>query len=270
MTLSLMLACGPHYAAEPVKKPAGKEAAPAAPKKKSPVKAASRPDSNVPAAVPSKTQAAKSALSPGTKKPDSVPMPDDPPRSGSAPNVAISPDELKEFHAQPAAVKKLIESGLALAGQNLSYIYGSSDPAKGGLDCSGFIYHVLRQHGFTQVPRDSSGQYTWVRRARGFRAVISRKADSFELDELLPGDLLFWTGTYATPNDPPISHVMLYLGTEKSTGTRVMVGSSDGRTYRGQKRNGASVFDFLMPRMPATGDQRSAFVGYGRIPGLRD
>jgi cell wall-associated NlpC family hydrolase len=164
----------------------------------------------------------------------------------------------------------VIESSLELARQNLTYTFGSSDPKNGGLDCSGFIYFVLRQHGFTQVPRDSSGQYVWVRRARGFRAVVGRKADSFEMDELLPGDLLFWTGTYATDHDPPVSHAMLYLGTEKSTGAKVMVGSSDGRTYRGQKRNGVSVFDFAMPRAPVSGDSRSTFIGYGRIPGLRD
>ncbi len=203
------------------------------------------------------------------KIPDAEPPP---PASTSvpAPNVSIATGDIIEFHAQPAAVKKLIESCLVLAGQNLTYTYGSSDPATGGLDCSGFIYFSLRQHGFAQVPRDSSSQYAWVRRARGFRAVISRKADSFEFDELLPGDLLFWVGTYATDHDPPVSHVMLYLGTEKSTGAKVMIGSSDGRAYHGQKRNGVSVFDFTMPRTPSNADSRSTFVGYARIPGLRD
>lgn len=266
----VMLGCAPHHAAEPVEKPAAKQSGTAVPKKKSRAKATSEPVSESPPALPSKTKAPRSASLPASKQVEREPEPNEPPRSATVPNATIAPAELVEFNAQPAAVKKLIEFSLALAGQNLTYTYGSSDPANGGLDCSGFIYHVLRQHGFTQVPRDSSGQYTWVRHARGFRSVISRKSDSFELDELLPGDLLFWTGTYATPNDPPISHVMLYLGTEKSTGTKVMVGSSDGRTYQGQKRNGASVFDFLMPRAPISGDQRTAFVGYGRIPGLRD
>ena len=138
------------------------------------------------------------------------------------------------------------------------------------MDCSGFIYYVLRQHGLTQVPRDSSGLYVWVRKAHGFRAVISRKPDSFEMDELLPGDLLFWIGTYATDHDPPVSHTMIYLGTEKSSGNKIMMGSSDGRTYHGQKRNGVSVFDFQMPRISTDGDQRTSFIGYARIPGLRD
>ena len=84
-----------------------------------------------------------------------------------------------EYRSQPAGVRKLIESSLDLARQNLTYTFGSADPANGGLDCSGFIHYVLRQHGLTQVPRDSSALYMWVRKAHGFRAVISRKADSF-------------------------------------------------------------------------------------------
>lgn len=227
-----------------------------------------------PAPKPAQTPDASSANSANTKakvkKPEDEPAASPAASSTAAPSASISTDDLVEFQAQPAAVKRIIESCLDLTRQNLTYTFGSCDPKSGGMDCSGFIYFVLRQHGFTQVPRDSSGQYVWVRRARGFRAVVSRKADTFEMDELLPGDLLFWTGTYATPNDPPVSHAMLYLGTEKSTGTKVLAGSSDGRSYRGQKRNGVSVFDFTMPRTPANGEQRSTFIGYGRIPGLRD
>ena len=225
-----------------------------------------------PAATPEPDSPAKPKATPPPKTKPPVPEPEDAPgaKSAAAPNVSIAPEEILEFRAQPAGVRKLIESSLELARQNLTYTFGSADPANGGLDCSGFIYHVLRQHGLAQVPRDSSGLYVWVRKARGFRAVISRKPDSFEMDELLPGDLLFWTGTYATENDPPVTHTMIYLGTEKATGGKIMIGSSDGRSYRGQKRKGVSVFDFTMPRTSAADAQRSTFVGYARIPGLRD
>ncbi|CAN5823114.1 hypothetical protein BH11VER1_BH11VER1_24030 [soil metagenome] len=217
-----------------------------------------------------KTKATTSGPASQVEKPEVKPevLPIEKPVTAS--NVAIASADLREFAAQPESVKKLIESSLELAKQNLTYTYGSSDPVNGGLDCSGFIYYVLRQHGFSHVPRDSSGQYVWVRSARGFRAVISRKMDGFEMDELLPGDLLFWTGTYASKNDPPISHVMLYLGTEKSTDAKVMIGSSDGRTYRDQRRNGVSVFDFKLPKAVSNGDSQSVFVGYGCIPGLRE
>jgi cell wall-associated NlpC family hydrolase len=209
---------------------------------------------------------------PSAKTDKSEPEPEVSPsgKSTAASTASILPAEILEFHAQPPGVRKLIESSLELARQNLVYVPGSADPAKGGFDCSGFIYYVLRQYGMTQVPRDSSGLYVWVRKARVFRAVVSRKPENFELDELLPGDLLFWTGTYATDHDPPVTHTMLYLGTEKSSGAKIMIGSSDGRTYRGQRRNGTSVFDFTMPRTPIAGEQHATFIGYARIPGLRD
>ena len=203
-------------------------------------------------------------------KPDAVPEVPPSVKPASAPNAAIASADILEFHAQPAGVRTLIESGLDLARKNLTYTFGSADPANGGMDCSGFIYYLLRQHGLTQVPRDSSGLYLWARKARGFRAVISRKPDSIEMDELLPGDLLFWIGTYATDHDPPVTHTMLYLGTEKATGAKIMIGSSDGRSYHGQRRNGVSVFDFTMPRTPASGELQTTFIGYARIPGLRD
>ena len=186
------------------------------------------------------------------------------------PNVSLSPDAIEGYEKYPPKVRQILDAGLALTRQNLGYTYGSADPANGGMDCSGFIYYVLKQNGFPDVPRDSSQQYVWVRKAGDFYAVLSRKEDSFEFDDLKPGDLLFWRGTYNIDRDPPITHTMIYLGREKRTNTRVMIGSSDGRTYDGKQRWGVSVFDFKMPPPPKSGDAKISpvFVGYGRIPGL--
>ena len=168
-------------------------------------------------------------------------------------------------------MKKLVEASLALAARNLTYKYGSADPANGGMDCSGFVYYILRENGFNEVPRDSSQQYVWVRKSGRFEAVISKSDDSFEMDNLKPGDLLFWTGTYDIERDPPITHAMIYLGKEKSTGRRIMAGASDGRVYRDQSRFGVSIFDFKVSRSKAAANGRTPdFVGYGRIPGLGD
>ena len=240
-------------------------------KKKPAAAGTETPEKSEPATGVKKSDAkSKAALAIKATESDAVPEGSVSMKAKVAPNATIAPEDIVEFHAQPAGVRKLIESSLGLAGQNLTYTYGSADPASGGLDCSGFIYYVLRQHGLTQVPRDASGLYVWVRKAGKFRAVISRKPDSFEMDELLPGDLLFWVGTYATDHDPPVTHAMIYLGTERAGGAKIMIGSSDGRAYHGQKRNGVSVFDFTMPRTPIAGEQRATFIGYARIPGLRD
>ena len=186
------------------------------------------------------------------------------------PNASLSPDQIANYDSDPPKVRQILDAGLALTKENLGYTYGSADPANGGMDCSGFVYYVLKQNGFPDVPRDSSQQYVWVRKGGNFKAVVSRKEDSFELDDLKPGDLLFWRGTYNIDRDPPITHSMIYLGREKRTNKRVMIGSSDGRTYDGKQRWGVSVFDFKMPPPPKSGDAKisPSFVGYGRIPGL--
>jgi cell wall-associated NlpC family hydrolase len=191
----------------------------------------------------------------------------------AAPMATIKPEALREFSEQPAEVQRLIRNSLVLTEQNLGYKYGSADPAAGGMDCSGFIFYVLSNAGYKDVPRDSAGQYAWVRKSSDFHAVLSRSADSFELNDLKPGDLLFWSGTYKVDRDIPITHVMIYLGKEKPTGKSVMVGATDGRSYDGVRRYGVSVFDFKMPSgKPNTDDPdlTARFEGYASIPGLHE
>jgi peptidoglycan DL-endopeptidase CwlO len=221
----------------------------------------------------SPTPSPEETPSPG---PTETPGPSRSPHPGAekkgAPNVTLSPDEIAGYDSYSPRVRQILDAGLALTKENLGYTYGSADPANGGMDCSGFIYYLLTENGFKDVPRDSSQQYVWVRKAGNFNAVLSRHEDSFEFDPLQPGDLLFWSGTYNIDRDPPITHTMIYLGREKRTKKRVMIGSSDGRTYDGKQRFGVSVFDFKMPPPPSSGDAKISpvFVGYGRIPGLNE
>ena len=219
----------------------------------------------------------KKTTTPAAAKPTPAPKPEpepevvEPAKVERAPAASIEPEELAEFPKLPHRVQELFRAALAFTRMNLTYTFGSDDPAKGGMDCSGTIFRALTDQGFADVPRDSSGQYSWVRKNGRFFAVVSKTADGFEFDDLLPGDLLFWTGTYETGRDVPISHVMLYLGREKKSGKRVMFGASDGRSYAGVQRWGVSVFDFKMPKSdPAKPEKRVDFVGYGRIPGLRE
>ena len=257
------------------RKHAGQKASPTPSPTASPKKKKISPSPSPTATPKSKSKRKKASASP-TPAAEETPTPSPPQPSArgkkAAPNVSLSPDEITGFENYPPKVRQILDTGLALTKQNLGYTNGSADPTNGGMDCSGFIYHVLRQNGFPDVPRDSSQQYVWVRKAGDFDAVLSRKEDSFELDDLKPGDLLFWRGTYNIDRDPPITHTMIYLGREKRTKKRVMVGSSDGRTYDGIQRWGVSVFDFKMPPPPKSGDAKISpvFVGYGRVPGVRE
>ncbi len=212
-----------------------------------------------PSAAPEETPADAHAASPTPK-----------PQPSIGPDASLDPGQLDDFSRQPPKIQALIRASLALTRQNLTYTYSSADPANGGMDCSGFVYYVLSNAGVPDVPRDASGQYTWVRKAGCFRAVISRNLDGFELDELKPGALLFWSDTYATDRDPPVTHTMIYLGREKGSGSRVMVGSSDGRSYHGLRRWGVSVFDFKSAAAETASPAHAAprFIGYAAIPGL--
>src|SRR5205807_6587338 len=265
----------------PTRKHRKKKATPSPPPETSPKQKKASPTPSPSPSPKSKSKRKKPSPSPSpaaeeSPSPTPAETPAPPPSSTHAsgkkawPNVSLSPDEIVESDSYPPKVRQVIDAGLALTKQNLGYTYGSADPKNGGMDCSGFIYYVLQQNGLPDGPRDSSQQYVWVRKAGNFNAVLSRHEDSFEFDALKPGDLLFWRGTYNIDRDPPITHTMIYLGCEKRTKKRVMIGSSDGRTYDGKQRWGVSVFDFKMPPPPNSGDAKISpvFVGYGRIPGL--
>ncbi|WP_170266677.1 C40 family peptidase [Brevifollis gellanilyticus] len=180
----------------------------------------------------------------------------------------MSETDLVDFERQPEGVKRLIRDALALTRRKLTYIFGSSNPARGGMDCSGTIYYLLGQGGvrFNELPRQSDEMCAWVQaKSRFYRTRTATSLSHPEFANLQPGDLVFWSGTYSAGRRVlPVTHVMIYLGRSRSTGKPVVFGASDGRRYEGQKRTGVSLFDFVMPKPGA----KAAIYGYGRIPGL--
>lgn len=267
----------------PAKVPKSSETAPAPTKEASPEKKSATSEKAGDDAPKTHSTGAKKEA--GTDKPDSAEKKasttEDKPtekktedgtaKREHAPNATVEPDTIAEFAAQSPRIQQLIRDALDLTRLNLTYTFGSADPDNGGMDCSGTMYYLLRAHGFNDVARDSSGQYLWARKSGAFFPVVSKSAESPEFSDLRPGDLMFWTGTYDTQRDVPISHVMLYLGREKGTGKRIMFGASDGRSYNGIQRWGVSVFDFKMPKADPANPEKAKvdFVGYARIPGLR-
>lgn len=188
--------------------------------------------------------------------------------------ASLETSDLKDYALQSPQVQRLIDRSLELTKQNLNYKYGSSDPANGGMDCSGTVYFLLKDIGVQDVPRDASEMYKWVWLRSRFQAVTSPSLDTFELSPLKPGDLLFWTGTYAIDRDPPVTHVMIYLGINRRSGKRVMVGASEGRRFNEKSQYGVSVFDFEMPgkkradQSASETNSAARFIGYGSIPGI--
>lgn len=171
--------------------------------------------------------------------------------------------QLDHYQNYPIIVKNLINEAHLLTQKKLTYIYNSADPKNGGMDCSGTIYYLLKNAHIDDVPRQSSDMYTWAEQKGKLYQVTSNNLSSTEFSKLRPGDLLFWSGTYAIHRDPPITHVMIYLGKNKNN-KPLMFGSSNGRTYLGKKMWGVSVFDFRLPNK----NSPSKFVGYSCIPHL--
>lgn len=189
-------------------------------------------------------------------------------KAGTPTTAAVSTlriDELRDFESHPKQVQSLVQSALALTRLELGYLYGSHDPAKGGMDCSGTVYHLLQFQGLKDVPRQSDEMCEWVQRKTQLHLTPNATSfESVEFADLKPGDLLFWTNTTATQRKLPVTHVMIYLGQLKKTGKRVAFGASDGRSFQGERRSGVSVFDFHLPRTEGS----SHFYGYGTAPGL--
>lgn len=71
------------------------------------------------------------------------------------------------------------------------YVYGGASPS--GFDCSGYVYYVLKQFGYSPY-RTPADQYT-------MGTPVSKV-------NLQPGDIVFFAGTYASG----ISHVGIYAG----------------------------------------------------------
>jgi peptidoglycan DL-endopeptidase CwlO len=203
-----------------------------------------------------------------TATPRATTTPTPSPVARKKPTAAISTDEISDSANYSPEVRKVVDLSLELTGRNLTYKYVSADPKNGGMDSSGFIYYVLTQSGVHNVPRDAREQYIWVRKAGTFQAVLAQRDDTFELDGLKPGDLLFWASNYGISKDPDITQTMIYLGRDKSTNQRLMVGASESRSTKGQKKSGVGVFEFKVGHAAPKPNQESGpvFVGYGRIP----
>lgn len=174
--------------------------------------------------------------------------------------------DIVEYGKLPKPMKRLYDIASALTRRELGYTFGSCDPARGGMDCSGTIHHTLVAAG-VKAPRSSYDQYVWAREAGTLREIPGRVPSLADpaLRDLRPGNLLFWEGTYETgKRQPPISHVMIFLGTLKSDGQPVLFGASSGRSFRGRRIHGVSAFDFHLPGPKSS----SRLVAYARVPGL--
>ena len=124
-----------------------------------------------------------------------VPRPFPTPGGSPPPVAAVPSPETRTFDGY-------VVTGTALALRGTPYRNGGTDPT--GFDCSGFTQYVFAQHGLA-LPREVREQF--------------HAGKAVKVDEVEPGDLLFFTTT-----DPGASHVAIALGGDEF----VHAPSSDG------------------------------------------
>ena len=91
--------------------------------------------------------------------------------------------------------QKIVDFAMQYLGS--SYAMGGSSPDT-GFDCSGFVFYVMGQTGHQMKARTATDQYHY--------------STPIQKEELIPGDLVFFTGTYGSAE---VSHVGIYSGDGK-------------------------------------------------------
>jgi hypothetical protein len=149
---------------------------------------------------------------------------------------------------------------MAVAGQlaerHMTYVYGSSDLDRGGLDCSGFVQLVFRQACGIDLPDEADKQLAWCRE----HGQVWDANSNWSPPILQPGDLIFYAGPEALPRESLVSHVMIYCGNGIAVGAQ-----GTGRQLDGSLA-GVGYYPFRV-RAPrgVIGEPGTRFLGHRQV-----
>jgi cell wall-associated NlpC family hydrolase/3D (Asp-Asp-Asp) domain-containing protein len=132
-----------------------------------------------------------------------------------------------------SGAKDIMENGIG--GVRVRYVFGANDPFRGKLDCSSFTQFVYKTYAGIDIGRTTGEQVT-----KGFKV---------DKSQLMPGDLVFFKGTYNSPHIFGVSHVGIYIG----DGKFIHNSESKGVTI-GDLNSSYWVDHWLMGRRVLTGD----------------
>ena len=140
------------------------------------------------------------------------------------------------------------------------------------MDCSNTSRWLYKSVAGINLPRTASDQYYYLHQ-QGKAWDVPQ--DGYGLPDvaylqhnLKPGDLLFWENTYRPERQPPITHVMVFLGTNEQ-GQWIMAGSQSSRGEHGRRDGGPDVYIFR-PSQPCGGytswfvHHKGRFCAFGR------
>lgn len=178
----------------------------------------------------------------------------------SSPFQSSSPSD-SSSSAPPALAsenlsKRFLKEARELGDMGLAYDESWRPPGESkrwAMDCSNTSRYLYKVTTGLQLPRTASDQYYYLHlqnKAWDVPETSNGTPDvAFLRDHLKPGDLLFWKNTYHPERQPPITHVMIFLGTNDK-GQWIMAGSQSSRGGEHNRRNGGPdiyVFDPLKP-----------------------
>ncbi|NCN10156.1 MAG: C40 family peptidase [Leptospira sp.] len=144
------------------------------------------------------------------------------------------------------------------------------------MDCSNTARFTYQEVYGIEIPRTSLDQYLYSKKKNRFSPIEWAQEESTTkqalISKLQAGDLLFWKNTYNVENDPPISHVMIYLSTD-DTDKMFMFGAATQSRSRGSvKSGGIGIYPFdpylkIGCRKDSNGKclVSSEFVGWSRL-----
>ena len=154
---------------------------------------------------------------------------------------------------------RFMEQARALGNLNLEYDEDWRPPGESRsweMDCSNTSRYLYKVTTGIQLPRTASDQYYYLHlqgKAWDVPQTAQGWADGNYLRQnLKPGDLLFWENTYRPERQPPITHVMVFLGTN-AQGQWLMAGSQSSRGGEHNRRNGGPDIYIFRPSQPCGG-----------------
>lgn len=214
------------------------------------------PDPMVPSRPISRETAAAESMPPPRQMPPSPEPPREP-----APQVGrdAGPGPARQEFSGERSLDELRRRAEYLSTRGLGYKFGGDHPSEGGMDCSGTMQFLLKSMGYSDIPRTSYDQFEWLGKQGTLKKVGFWHSHERAINNLRPGDLIFWGGTYDSGHK--VSHVMVYLGKSR-TGTHFIFGAR-GKKVKGLNGAGVDIFEYN------PGRDKDRLVGYGRLPGLK-
>jgi cell wall-associated NlpC family hydrolase len=187
------------------------------------------------------------------------------------------------FSAPPAATTtdwrmRFLQAARDLGDRGLDYDDDWRPPGESHawtMDCSNTARYLYRVTAGIQLPRTASDQYYYLHlqdKAWDVPQAANGFADcNYLRQNLKPGDLLFWENTYRPERQPPITHVMIFLGTNER-GEWIMAGSQTGPGGEHNRRHGGPDVYVFNPTRPCGGyttwlglvHHQGRFCAYGR------